>query len=509
MRGSTRCGVVGVLLLGLGLGGCSSDKGLRKLAHETDFRTPADLRAEGLLKRAEQQLDEGDRQGAATNYMAALEERPDLYAAHLGLGTLYDLEGDQLAALAEYGAYTEVVPRARMTLDLMLPYHEGKFARDPVGPQDISKEKRALAVLELSLAVVDRRAGRLDQALERLRRAYAGLPRSGLPEYLAGMIELEQGHEAPARESFDQAVAHNGYFARRLLADRVDQRLPGLLERLRELLGQALEEHPADALTARLAAVVDFRLGAPERALKTLRQAQGWGEKEWEALFLKALVLDRLGQRVESDQALADILVLKLDLSQAFTLEEASLFHGPLAGQADAFALEHLAPALPEPARAYFRWRLRAEAGDPTAADERAAFERASAEGFPAGALEDVPGKEPPALEPRSRPEYLGAVDGRLQDAMPAFNRCDATRRSLRSNPSARMLFRLQLDATGVPALVAVLENTTDDSPLAYCVVRKLLQMRFPKSRRTVETFKLPIMLGPEVDGLLEKGAGR
>ncbi|HSA24751.1 MAG TPA: tetratricopeptide repeat protein, partial [Myxococcota bacterium] len=213
MSGGMRLGLVCVSLLGLGLAGCSSGKGLRKLAQESDFRTPADLRAEGLLKRADQQLDAGDRQGAAANYLAALEERPDLYDAHLGLGTLYDMEGDELSALAEYGGYTEVVPRARMSLDLMLAYHEGKFARDPVSPQDISKERRALAVLELSRAMVDRRAGRLAQALERLTRAYEGLPRSGLPEYLAGMIELELGREAEARQSFEAAVSHNGYFA--------------------------------------------------------------------------------------------------------------------------------------------------------------------------------------------------------------------------------------------------------------------------------------------------------
>jgi len=495
--------------LTLAAGACGGGgKGLRDLARETDFRTAADLRAEALKQQADELLDQGDRQGATAAYLAALEERPDLHEAHLGLGQLYDLEGDRLAALAEYGAYTEVVPRTRMTMDLMLPYHEGKFARDPVSPKDLSRERRALALLELSRAMADRRAGRLEKALARLEAAYEGLPRAGLVEYLAGAMELERGDEARALQRFEQAVSHNGYFARRLLNDRMDGRLPGLLPRLRELLSRALEDHPADAGTALLVAVIDLRLGEPERGLKVLRQAQGWGKAGWEALFLKGLCLDRLGRRVESDQALDDILVLRIDPSQAFGLGEPSLFAGPLAGQGDAFALERLAPKLAEPARAYFRWRLRAEAGDPAAAEERAAFERVSAEGFPAGTLEDVPGKEPPALEPRTRAEYLGGVDGRLQEAMPAFNRCDATRRAQRSNPSARMLFQLQLDAGGVPAMVAVLENTTDDAPLAYCVVRKLLQMRFPRSRRSLEIFKLPIMLGPDMDGFMEKQAG-
>ncbi len=49
----------------------------------------------------------------------------------------------------------------------------------------------------------------------------------------------------------------------------------------------------------------------------------------------------------------------------------------------------------------------------------------------------------------------------------------------------------------------------TGDPSLAYCVIRKVLPMRFPGLLRATEIFKVPVMFGPEIDGLLEKAADR
>ena len=98
--------------------------------------------------------------------------------------------------------------------------------------------------------------------------------------------------------------------------------------------------------------------------------------------------------------------------------------------------------------------------------------------------------------------EYMGAIQNQMDDIMGSLWACDDIRRSKRALASGRVMLRVEADAEGMVAQVSVLENTTKDSVLAYCAVRKLLDIRLPKALRKFESFKMPIMYGPETDGL-------
>ena len=59
-------------------------------------------------------------------------------------------------------------------------------------------------------------------------------------------------------------------------------------------------------------------------------------------------------------------------------------------------------------------------------------------------------------------------------------------------------------------SVMGVEENTTKDDWLAYCIVRKIVVMRFPRLIRATEAFKIPLYFGPEVDDIgKEKPKGR
>ena len=111
-----------------------------------------------------------------------------------------------------------------------------------------------------------------------------------------------------------------------------------------------------------------------------------------------------------------------------------------------------------------------------------------------------LPSTKEPEVKPKGMQEFMGAVQEQVNEAMPAFQRCDKSRRSKRGNASGRATLRVLLARDGSVAQIGVEENSTGDDYLAYCLIRKLIDMRFPKPLRATESFKIPVLFGPEAD---------
>jgi tetratricopeptide (TPR) repeat protein len=500
-----------VMTMGIAAGMLAcTPKRLVDLSAKPDLRTEQMVRAGRFLTEARALFDAGKAAEAHKMYLAALVEYALIAEAHQGLGNVYELEGDRQSALAEYVAHTEVAPRSRMYMDRMLGYLTAKFARNPASPEEISVLRQATAMVELSRALDDQRNGRSSVALARLDKVRDGLPRAGLVEYLAGWWRLRAGEADAALEQWVQAAGHNAYFVRQLLAERAEERLPALLPRLRDELVAQLRDHPSDAESILMLATLALRLGQAEDALRVARQALAWGKPTWEILFVKAAAHDKLGQAVARDQALVDLKSLRLDLATAFSSWEPSLFAGVLGGQFTDLAAGPLAGMLAEPAASYLRWRLWSEAGRREEAEQaKTAYERAVEQHYSPGEFLDLPGTDEPKDQPKSISEFLGAVQDRVAAVMPALWTCDLPRRAKRAQPSGRVTLRVEVGREGAVAHAAVVENTTDDPVLAYCVVRKVLALRFPRPLRASEVFQVPVMFGPEIDGLMDPGASR
>ena len=365
-------------------------------------------------------------------------------------------------------------------------------------------------MLALSQAVAQVRAGKPQMGLKHMDEIRAALPRSGFAEYFEGMVRLAQGEAEKAAAVLEEAVAENSYFARRLLMDKVEERVPGLLERLEAVLAATLKKHQSDVESAFMLAVVRYRLERYTAAVDAVRQALSWGKARWDMLLVKAAAHHQLNQPIKMKQAFADLKAIQPDLSVAFTLDEPSVFSGILAGKANQMARTKFADSLKEPKRSYFLWRLAQEEKSPDAEKARQAFfDRVKAK-FPQKEFEDLPGTEKPERRPENLDEFMGAVSERVDVAMPAFAQCDKTRRPERGNPSGRLTIRVELARDGTVGQAGVEENTTKDDWLAYCIVRKIVVMRFPKLIRATEAFKIPIYFGPEVDNIgEEKPKGR
>ncbi len=209
MRTSRVWLVLGVLVL---VTLACAPKRLKELAQKPDERNEAQLRAGRHMEKAQALFDQGEGGRAQLEYLAALREDPMLYKAHMGLGDIYELEGDRLATLVENIAHTELAPKVRHYLDRMFPYVFAKFSRNPAGPEESGDEQRSQAMLVLSEAVDLYRQGKLEAVFSKLEQAKKGLPRAGLIEYFAGSIKLRQGKPEEATQDFEQAVFHNPYF---------------------------------------------------------------------------------------------------------------------------------------------------------------------------------------------------------------------------------------------------------------------------------------------------------
>jgi tetratricopeptide (TPR) repeat protein len=481
---------------------CAPHQRLREVSQKPDERTEEQIRGERHLKQAESLFDKGDASGAQKEYLAALSEWPMLYEAHLGLGDVYELEGDTFSAVCEYIAHTEIAPKAKQYLDRMFPYVFSKFSRHPSGPREIEDEERALGMRAMSQAIAKVRAGKPHLGLGRMDEIRAALPRAGFAEYFEGMVRLSQGEVDRATEFLEEAVAENSYFARRLLMDGEEKRIPDLLKRIEAVLVATLKVHHSDVESAFMLSVVRYRLEKNVAAVDAVRTALSWGKARWDMLLVKAAAHHKLGQEIEMEQAFADLKAIQPDLSVAFTIDEPSVFSGVLAGTANQMARTKFADSLKEPKRSYFLWRLAEEEKSQEAEELKQAFFDKIKSRFSEDEFENLPGVEKPEREPQGLDEFMGAVQQRVGDAMEALYRCDATRRPKRGNPSGRLTIRVELDRDGTVGQVGVEENTTKDDWLAYCIVRKIVAMRFPKLLRATEAFKIPIYFGPEVDNI-------
>ncbi|MBN2494723.1 MAG: tetratricopeptide repeat protein [Deltaproteobacteria bacterium] len=480
-------------------------KRLPDLAHEGKDLTEAQIHARKMLKATQLLFEQGDLDRAAEGYLQALSTDPLLAAAHLGLADVYELSGDGISTLAEQIAYTETAKTKRLAVDRMADYLFAKFARNPSSKREVDDETQALALLELSRAVSAFRAGQAERALGLLEKARKGIPRAGVVDYLASHYHLSKGFGDMAAVAAVQAAGHNGFFARQALVDQLDRRMPNLLERLRDVLASEHVSHPSDAETSFVLGCIQLRLGRPAKALEVVKQALAWGAPQWELLFVKAAACHLQGDELAAGQALADLVDGDTDLSRAFSKARPSIFQGLLAGELDDFIAKQLAPRLSEPARSHFLWRMEAERGGQQVESLEKAFFEQVEQCYPAGSFDKLPGTAEPDGHPASLSEYMGFIQERIDEAMPAFWDCDRGRREKRAAPSGRLLARVELDRSGRVALTSIEENTTRDSVLAHCVLRKIYAMRFPRALRAWESFKLPVVFGPEVDGLREK----
>jgi hypothetical protein len=263
-----------------------------------------------------------------------------------------------------------------------------------------------------------------------------------------------------------------------------------------------MKKHHSDVESAFMLAVVRYRLGKYTAAVDSIRQALSWGKARWDMLLVKAAAHHQLKQQIKMEQAFADLKAIQPDLSVAFTLDEPSVFSGILAGTANQMAKTRFADSLNEPKRSYFLWRLAQEEKSPDAEKAKQAFFDQVKAQFPEKEFEDLPGTEKPERQPKGLDEFMGAVSERVDAAAPAFAQCDKTRRPLRGNPSGRLTIRVELARDGTVGQAGVEENGTKDDWLAYCIVRKIVVMRFPKLIRATEAFKIPIYFGPEVDNI-------
>ena len=494
-----------IFLLMLVFAACTPHERLKEVSQKDDERTEEQIRGERHLKQAESYFDKGNAGEAQKEYLAALLEWPMLHKAHLGLGDVYEVEGDRFAAVCEYIAHTETSPKAKQYLDRMFPYVFAKFSRHPSGPGEIEDLERAKGMLALSQAIAQVRAGRPHMGLKRMDEIRAALPRSGFAEYFEGMVRLAGGEAEKAAGFLEEAVAENSYFARRLLMDKVEERVPGLLERLEAVLAATLKKHHSDVESAFMLSVVRYRLEKYTAAVDAVRQALSWGKPRWDMLLVKAAAHHKLKQQIKMEQAFADLKAIQPDLSVAFTVDEPSVFTGILAGAANQMARTKFADSLKEPKRSYFLWRLAQEekSKDKDSA-KQAFFDQVQAK-FPQKEFEDLPGTQEPERQPQGLDEFMGAVSERVGAAMPVFAQCDKTRRPERGNPSGRLTIRVELNRDGTVGQAGVEQNTTKDDWLAYCIVRKIVVMRFPKLIRATESFKIPIYFGPEVDNIGKK----
>jgi len=496
-----KIGIVSASLAAVALFSCRPpERRVVELAARPDISSQRRIEAKRHFDKGSVFFDRGDVGGAQIEYMKALRADPGLYKAHLGLGEVYELEGDRVAALAEHVAHTETARRSREYLDYMYQYVFDKMSRDPAGPRESDRKSRAEAMLDLSEAVALYRQGKYAVVPGKLASAQRHLPRAGIFDYLEAYARLQNGETAAAIEAFERAAGSNPFFARWLLSAR-DKLLPlELNQGFAGILRTALEKHPADVETAFLLSAILLRAGKPAESLDVVRRSLAWSHADWKLFLIKAVAHRELGQKIQVQQSMSDLIAAKPDFSDQFGRREPSVFRGLLAGRADEFATGELAGAMPEPARSYFLWRLLQERGDPAADANRKAFLKLMQASFPADEFSSLPCTKPPKDAPGSLQEFMGTVQERINTAMDALLHCDHTLRPRRDNPSGRVLVRVLLGRDGSVAQAGVLENTTRDDWLAYCMLNKILKMRFPAPLRANESFKLPVMVGPETD---------
>ena len=488
------------------LSACHRPGRLVDLAKVEDERSEEMIRADRFMKQGEDLLDRGKAAEAQREFLAALDQYPLIAQAHENLASIYEAEGNNVSATAEYMAYTELVS-SRKYLERMFPYIQGKFSRNPPGPQELSAEQKARAMALLSKALDEHRSSKTVPAMQTLKSVNESYPGTGMVEYIAGWWLLESGDKDEAVDSFVKAADSNAYFALRLL-----QQLPNpserLLEKLQHALSTGLDEHPSDALCALCLASIDLRLNRPKDALDVVKKALSWARPTWDLLLVKAAAYKSLGQKVLMAQALSDLKDLNVDPSAGFTTWAKSIFGGLLGGSQMELATGEFADTLTEPSRSYFLWRLFQEAGkNKQAGKAHDSFISFLDEQYAQDQFHVLAGSRPLEHDPGTMKEFRGAVQARLSELMPALWKCDVSRREKRPNPSGKLTLSMELGKEGHLDQVGIVHDSTNDDVLAYCVIRKLLSVNFPKPLLGIERFQHTIMFGPEIDYLMKKAA--
>ena len=462
--------------------------------------------ADQFLHLAQQKIDQRKLQEAATLFLQALEGNPLLHQAHGGLGAVYALASDPVSAFLEYAAHTEIAPNSKAYLERMTDYVLAKFSRSPSAKNRRNPSIQAHAFFDLSRAIWAYHQGDYHKSHAFLKQVLKEPEQSGIADFLLGHVQLRLERLDASLQAFAKAARHNGYFARLLLEQRTDDQLASLTDQLALVLEQELKKHPADVQSALVLSAIHLRHRDPRKALGVIQDALSWSRPRWDLLYLRSVAYHQLGQKDQRDQALDQIRSQQLDLSFAFSGPTPSLFHGLLRDTSVSFAQSKLAQVFDEPKRSYFRWRLLAEVGNAEALEYKKQFLSQMNQFFSATEFEDANGSDAPDQgQPKNRKEYLGAVQTQIDQSMTGLWRCDRSRRDRRINPTGRFVLQIRIADDGRIANIGLLENTTEDDVLAYCAIRKLLNLHFPRPFRSAEVFRLPVVVGPQGDGWMSQ----
>jgi len=136
------------------------------------------------------------------------------------------------------------------------------------------------------------------------------------------------------------------------------------------------------------------------------------------------------------------------------------------------------------------------EKKDPAAEQAEAVFKTRVASAFTGPIFTESSTDQEARPQPQSLAEFMGQVRDTVQNSMPALLQCDRQRAKHRSQADGRIVVRVELSRHEARAQASIVENTTGDNYLAYCMVGKILSLSFPKPLRVSESFKIPVMVG-------------
>ncbi len=318
-----------ILLLQVAETACSKAS-LRDQAQEQESSTVSQAQGTHHLEKARSFFDSGHNSLAQAEFLSALRANPLQYAAHLGLADVYELQGDAVAALAEYVAHTETVPKAALRVERMDAYARAKFRQYQLQDRERENGYKARAMLFLSEAVNLYRQGKYDAALGMTARSKALLPEFGMLDYLEGQVHWQMDRLPQALSAWLKAARSNSFLAARLLDRDLGSRLPDLPGQMERVLRQVLAHHPADVFASIQLAALSYRQGQYRRATKVISQALAWTEPRWELSVIEAAAHWHLAQKEQMARSLAVIDRARIDLSLAFQAHQPSLFRGVL-----------------------------------------------------------------------------------------------------------------------------------------------------------------------------------
>jgi len=246
--------------------GCSMSAQAR--ARETE------LRAQERVVRGESLLQEGDLDDALAEFAAAIEENPTLTPAHMGMGEIYRLRGNYIAAERSYRRAVDLEPQsaaaqynhalALQLLDRLTEAVRAYLRALSIAPDDFN------ANLNLATAYLQLEEAR--QSLPYARRAVALDPQDGPARVNLGAVHaaLSQ-HEQAIREY--QAAAELMEVTPPLLLNLANSLgKTGRYTQMVNTLGRLLRLEPSAQAHERLGFAY-FRLHRYEEALESFRAA--------------------------------------------------------------------------------------------------------------------------------------------------------------------------------------------------------------------------------------------